>query len=206
MYTKGETNNSEYTLCKGTKLRVRLPFSETTRCRSPGPKAHAQRPPRWCTLFHANGDRSRLESRCSNSRSRSRKVGPLSGMGYHRGDKNPSQTCSRLTGTEGSNPSLSSGECIANRFLPRGGASSSCPISGSPPSHRCRLRRRLVARASPIAYRRSSVKRGRAKKITWNRPSVRARLGRPATLPHRGPPLPRTRAPRSARKLAHRQA
>jgi hypothetical protein len=47
---------------------------------------------------------------------------------------------------------------------------------------------------------------GRAKKITWNRPSVRAGLGRAATPPHRGPPLPRTRAPRSARKLARRQA
>jgi hypothetical protein len=47
---------------------------------------------------------------------------------------------------------------------------------------------------------------GRAKKITGNRPSVRAGLGRAATPPHRGPPLPRTRAPRSARKLARRQA
>src|SRR6202022_4241244 len=32
---------------------------------------------------------------------------------------------------------------------------------------------------------------GRAKKITWNRPSVRAGLGRAETPPHRGPPLPR---------------
>ena len=47
---------------------------------------------------------------------------------------------------------------------------------------------------------------GRAKKISWNRPSVRAGLGRAATPPHRGPPLPKTRAPRSARKLARRQA
>jgi hypothetical protein len=47
---------------------------------------------------------------------------------------------------------------------------------------------------------------GRAKKITWNRPSVRAGLGRAATPPHRGPPLPRTRAPRSVRKVARRQA
>ena len=41
MYTKGRTNNSERTLGNGTKLRVRLPFSETTRCRSPGPNARA---------------------------------------------------------------------------------------------------------------------------------------------------------------------
>jgi len=47
---------------------------------------------------------------------------------------------------------------------------------------------------------------GRAKQITWNGPSVRAGLGRAVSPPHRRPPSPRTRAPRSARKLARRQA
>src|ERR1700757_3770368 len=47
---------------------------------------------------------------------------------------------------------------------------------------------------------------GRAKKITWNRLSARACFGRAAAPPHKEPPLPRTRAPRSARKSARRQA
>jgi hypothetical protein len=64
----------------------------------------------------------------------------------------------------------------------------------------------LLFRLNRYARGRVPARETRAKKITWNRPSVRAVLGRAATPPHRGPPLPRTRAPRSARKLARRQA